>query len=56
NSAAATFHAPGDPSSIGSMRREQICTCPLWRNVYAHNNCIFVNINPELEGIEGLEV
>lgn len=56
NSAAATFYAPSDPSGIGGMRREQIRACPLWRNVYARNDCVFVNINPELDGIEGLEV
>ncbi|KAG0692872.1 hypothetical protein DFH29DRAFT_985642 [Suillus ampliporus] len=42
---------PDDPRNP-----EDICACPLWRNVYVRNNCIFVNINPELEGIEGLEV
>ncbi|KAG1838972.1 hypothetical protein F4604DRAFT_1941063 [Suillus subluteus] len=56
NSAAATFYAPSDPSGIGGMQREHIRACPLWRNVYARNDCVFVNTNPELEGIEGLEV
>ncbi|KAG1878856.1 hypothetical protein F4604DRAFT_1880188 [Suillus subluteus] len=56
NSAAAMFYAPSDPSNIGSMRREQIRTCPLWQNISAHNGCVFVNINPDLEGMKGLEV
>ncbi|KAG1731306.1 hypothetical protein EDD22DRAFT_982578 [Suillus occidentalis] len=56
NSAAATFYAPSDPSGIGSMRREQIRACPLWRNVAARNDCVFVNANPDLEGMRGLEV
>ncbi|KAG1843170.1 hypothetical protein F4604DRAFT_1596946 [Suillus subluteus] len=56
NSAAATFHAPSDPSGVGGMRREQIRACPLWRNVYARNDCIFINTNPELEGMRGLDI
>ncbi|KAG2116424.1 uncharacterized protein F5147DRAFT_743077 [Suillus discolor] len=56
NSAAATFYAPSDPSGIGGMRREQIRACPLWRNVYARNDCMFVNTNSNLEGMKGLEV
>ncbi|KAG1905399.1 uncharacterized protein F5891DRAFT_1126157 [Suillus fuscotomentosus] len=45
NSAAATFYAPSDPSA-----------CPLWRNVSPCNDCVFVNINSDLEGMKGLEV
>ncbi|KAG1737112.1 uncharacterized protein EDB91DRAFT_1347909 [Suillus paluster] len=56
NSAAATFYAPSDPSGIGGMRCEQIRACPLWRNVYARNDCMFINTNPGTEGMQGLEV
>ncbi|KAG1870501.1 hypothetical protein C8R48DRAFT_596843 [Suillus tomentosus] len=56
NSAATTFYAPSDPSGVGSMRREQIRACPLWRNVSPHNDCVFVNTNSDLEGMKGLEV
>ncbi|KAG1886826.1 uncharacterized protein F5891DRAFT_1132421 [Suillus fuscotomentosus] len=48
NSAAATFYAPSDP--------KQIRACPSWRNVYARNDCVFVNTNSDLEGMKGLEV
>ncbi|KAG1726712.1 uncharacterized protein EDB91DRAFT_1239616 [Suillus paluster] len=48
NSAAATFYAPSDPSGIR--------VCPLWRNVYARNDCVFINTNPGAEGMQGLEV
>ncbi|KAG1811798.1 uncharacterized protein BJ212DRAFT_1448324 [Suillus subaureus] len=41
------------PTALNMMG---ICACPLWQNVYVCNDCVFVNINPELEGIEGLEV
>ncbi|KAG1882730.1 hypothetical protein F4604DRAFT_1577018 [Suillus subluteus] len=56
NSAAATFYAPSDPSSVGGMRHEQICACPLWQNVYSHNDCILISTNPDLEGMRGLDV
>ncbi|KAG1744020.1 uncharacterized protein EDB91DRAFT_1050797 [Suillus paluster] len=38
------------------MQREQIRACPLWRNVYARNDCVFINTNPGAEGMQGLEV
>ncbi|KAG1874326.1 hypothetical protein F4604DRAFT_1880852 [Suillus subluteus] len=56
NSAAATFYAPSDPSGIGGMRREHICACPLWRNEYLRNDCIFINTGSDAEGMRGLEV
>ncbi|KAG1831429.1 hypothetical protein DFJ58DRAFT_719578 [Suillus subalutaceus] len=56
NSAAATFHAPSDPSGIGGMRREHIRACPLWRNEYPCNDCIFINTGSDAEGMRGLEV
>ncbi|KAG2096718.1 uncharacterized protein F5147DRAFT_747545 [Suillus discolor] len=56
NSAAATFYAPSDPSSFGGIRREHIRACPLWRNKYPHNDCVFVNTDSHAEGMRGLEV
>ncbi|KAG1875828.1 hypothetical protein F4604DRAFT_1880739 [Suillus subluteus] len=56
NSAAATFYAPSDPSGIGGMRREHIRACPLWRNEYPRNDCIFINTGSDAEGMRGLEV
>ncbi|KAG1775765.1 hypothetical protein EV702DRAFT_1180194 [Suillus placidus] len=56
NSAAATFYAPSDPSRIGGMQCEHIRACPLWRNLYPRNDCVFVNTNPDVEGMQGLEV
>jgi hypothetical protein len=56
NSAAATFYAPSDSSGIGGMRREQIRSCPRWRNSHPRQDCVFVNTNPELNGMRGLEV
>ncbi|KAG1882265.1 hypothetical protein F4604DRAFT_1879625 [Suillus subluteus] len=56
NSAAATFYAPSDPSGIGGMRRKHIRACPLWRNEYPRNDCIFINTGSDAEGMRGLEV
>ncbi|KAH7930534.1 hypothetical protein BV22DRAFT_1191146 [Leucogyrophana mollusca] len=56
NSAAATFFAPSDPSGIGGMRREHIRACPLWRREHARNDCVFVNTDPDLQGMPGLDI
>ncbi|KAG2336476.1 hypothetical protein BDR05DRAFT_978785 [Suillus weaverae] len=56
NSAATTFHAPSDLSGIGGMRREHIHACPLWQNEYPCNDCVFINIDSDAEGMRGLEV
>ncbi|KAG2737545.1 hypothetical protein P692DRAFT_201842928 [Suillus brevipes Sb2] len=56
NSAAATFYAPSDLSGIGGMRREHIRACPLWRNEYPCNDCVFINTDSDAEGMRGLEV
>jgi hypothetical protein len=56
NSASSRFYSPSDLSRIGGMRTEYICACPLWRNEYAHNDCVFVNTHPELKGMRGFSV
>jgi hypothetical protein len=56
NSAAATFYAPSDLSGIGGMRRKHIRACPLWRNEYPHNDCVFINTDSDAEGMRGLKV
>ena len=55
-SAAATFHAPSDPSGIQSMQCEQICTAPAWRNGAPHYDCAFINCRSEDGPLHGLEV
>ncbi|KAG1809306.1 uncharacterized protein BJ212DRAFT_1448759 [Suillus subaureus] len=56
NSAAATFYAPSDLSDIGGMQRKHICACPLWRNEYPRNDCVFINTDSDAEGMQGLKV
>lgn len=55
-SASATFRAPSDPSGPRSMRCEYIRATPTWRNGHARYDCVFVNVQPELLGMRGLEV
>ncbi|KAH7903269.1 hypothetical protein BJ138DRAFT_976095, partial [Hygrophoropsis aurantiaca] len=38
------------------MRREHIRACPLWRKQHPRNDCVFVNTNPGLQGMQGLEI
>jgi hypothetical protein len=54
--ASATFRAPSDPSGPRSMRREYIRATPAWRKGHARYDCIFVSTQPDLPGMDGLEV
>jgi hypothetical protein len=55
-SATSTFRAPSDISGVNGMRREYIRATPSWRNAAPRYDCIFINTNPEMEGMRGLEV
>ncbi|KAF8805624.1 hypothetical protein BYT27DRAFT_7224752 [Phlegmacium glaucopus] len=55
-SAVATFHAPSDISGIGGMRREHIRAVKSWRNGPGRYDTIFVNTDPSVEGMQGLDV
>ena len=55
-SAVATFHAPSDISGIGGMRRERIRAVKSWRNGPGRYDTIFVNTDPSIEGMRGLEI
>ncbi|KAG0699688.1 hypothetical protein DFH29DRAFT_983453 [Suillus ampliporus] len=56
NSASSRFYAPSDISGIGGMRTKYIRACSLWWNEAARYNCVFVNTNPDMEGMQGLDV
>jgi len=56
NSAVALFYAPSDISGIGGMWREYIRSCPSWQNGPPHYDCAFVNTDPRLKGMRGLDV
>jgi hypothetical protein len=55
-SAVATFHAPSDISGIGGMRRERIRAVKSWRKGPGRYDTIFVNTDPSVEGMQGLDV
>jgi hypothetical protein len=55
-SAVATFHAPSDISGIGGMHCEHICVVKSWRKGPGHYDMIFVNTDPTMEGMQGLEI
>jgi hypothetical protein len=57
NSAAASFYAPSDISGTGGMRREHIRSTPSWRGGAARHDCVFVNVNADVDsGMDGLTV
>jgi hypothetical protein len=56
SSAVATFHAPSDISGIGGMRRERIHATKSWRNGPGRYDIIFINTDPSMEGMRGLDV
>lgn len=56
NSASSRFYAPSDLSGIGGMRVEHIRSCPSWRNEHSRHDCVFVNTDSSLPGMQGLEV
>ncbi|KAG2058779.1 hypothetical protein BDR06DRAFT_980191 [Suillus hirtellus] len=45
-----------DLSGISGMRVEHICSCPIWWNEYQRHDCVFVNTDSSLPGMQGLEV
>jgi hypothetical protein len=55
-SAVATFHAPSDISGVGGMRRERIRAVKSWRKGPGRYDTIFVNTDPSMEGMRGLEI
>ncbi|KAI6009449.1 hypothetical protein F5J12DRAFT_905037 [Pisolithus orientalis] len=56
NSAVALFYVPSDISGIGGMQCEYICSCHSWKNGPPWYDCAFVNTNPGLKGMHGLDV
>ncbi|KAH7928302.1 hypothetical protein BV22DRAFT_1103185 [Leucogyrophana mollusca] len=56
HSASSRFFAPSDLSGIGGMRKEHIRACSKWRQEHARYDCVFINSNPDLPGMRGLEI
>ena len=55
-SAVATYFAPSDLSGIGGMHSEHIRATPNWRKEGPRYDTIFVNTNPDEDGMRGLDV
>jgi hypothetical protein len=55
-SAVAMFHAPSDISGIGSMCCEHLCAVKSWRKGPGHYDTVFINTDPDAEGMHGLSV
>ncbi|TDL21906.1 hypothetical protein BD410DRAFT_284313 [Rickenella mellea] len=56
HTATAYFYAPSDPCGVGGMRREMIRATPSWRKGHARQDCVFIETNPHLSGMRGLDV
>ena len=55
-SAVATYFAPSDLSGIGGMHSERIRATPNWRKEGPRYDTIFINTNPNEDGMRGLDV
>jgi hypothetical protein len=55
-SAVAMFHTSSDISGIGGMCCEHICTVKSWRKGPGHYDTIYVNTDPSMEDMQGLNI
>ena len=56
HSAIATYYAPSDHSGIYGMSKQRIRSNPNWRQGPPRQDCIFIEKDPELDGMRGLHV
>ncbi|KAG2040104.1 hypothetical protein BDR03DRAFT_1034319 [Suillus americanus] len=56
NSIVSIFFAPSNLSGIGGMKREHIHVSPNGRNGHAHKDCMFVITDPNIHGMQGMDV
>ena len=56
HSAIAIYYAPSDHSGIYGMHKQCIRSTPNWRQGPPRHDCIFVEKDPELDGMRGLQV
>lgn len=55
-SAVATFYASSDICGTGGMRCECIRSMPSWRGGPCRRDCVFIETDPNAEGMHGLDV
>ncbi|KII88928.1 hypothetical protein PLICRDRAFT_698078 [Plicaturopsis crispa FD-325 SS-3] len=56
HSAVARFYAPSDLCGAGGMYRERIRCNPNWRGEYARHDTVFIDVDSELPGMEGMVI
>jgi hypothetical protein len=56
HSATARFYAPSDLCGTRGMYRERIRSTPLWRGQYARRDTVFIETDPTLPGMPGMDV
>ncbi|KAI5991334.1 hypothetical protein EDC04DRAFT_2531043, partial [Pisolithus marmoratus] len=56
HSVSSTFYALSDLSGVGGMYCEYIHAVPTWRQEGPHYDCVFVIMDPELEGMCSMDV
>ena len=54
--AKATFYSPSDPSGTGGMRFDYIRATPSWRKGNPRYDTVFVETDPEKEGMAGMHI
>jgi hypothetical protein len=55
-SAVAIFYSPSDISGVGGMRSERIRAVKSWRRGPPRHDCIFVETDPNVPGMAGLDI
>ena len=56
HSAVSTYHAPSDLSGIGGMHHERIRSTPSWKGGPGWYDCIYIDMDPDADGFQGLHV
>ena len=56
HSMVAVFYSPSDPCGVRGMRRERIRSTPCWRKQAPRHDTIFVERDPTVAGIRGLDI
>ncbi|KAH9979673.1 hypothetical protein BJV74DRAFT_879404 [Russula compacta] len=54
HSAVAHFYAPSDLCGASGMYQEWICSNPSWQQEYARHDTMFVAVNPDIKGMQGM--
>lgn len=56
HSATSIFRAPSDLSGMSGLKRELIRSAPNWRNEGPRRDCVFIETDPDSNGMCGLNI